>query len=49
MQSAFAPITFIDPNHASGLATSMLAYLGDVNIQEPTLLKMYDIVLPEID
>ncbi|HEY8312371.1 MAG TPA: hypothetical protein VIG47_17515 [Gemmatimonadaceae bacterium] len=49
MQSAFAPTTFADPNHASGLAISMMAYMGDVNIQEPTLLKMYAVVLPKID
>jgi hypothetical protein len=49
MQSAFTPSTFADPNHASGLAISMMSYLGDVNIQEPGLLKMYGVVLPKID
>lgn len=49
MQSAFTPSTFSDTEHASGLAISMMAYLGDVNIQEPNLLTMYDKVLPKID
>ena len=49
MQSAFAPTTFADPSRASGLAISMMAYLGDVNIQEPGLLKLYGLVLPKID
>lgn len=49
MESAFAPSTFADTKHASGLAISLMAYLGDVNIQEPNLLAMYDTVLPKID
>jgi hypothetical protein len=49
MQSAFAPSTFSDVQHASGLAIAMLSYLGDVNVQEPNLLVMYDKLLPKLD
>jgi hypothetical protein len=27
----------------------MMAYMGDVNIQEPSLLKAYDVMLPKLD
>jgi len=48
LQSVFAPSTFAGQD-ATGLARSMDAYLIDVNIQEPDLLKLYGQLLPQID
>jgi hypothetical protein len=48
LQSVLAPSTFAGPD-AIGLARSMDAYLIDVNIQEPDLLKLYAQLLPQID
>jgi hypothetical protein len=48
LQSSLAPSTFADQD-ATGLARSMEAYLIDVNIQEPDLLKLYGQLLPQID
>ena len=48
LESVFAPSTFASQD-ATGLAGSMEAYLIDVNIQEPHLLKLYAEVLPQID
>ena len=49
MQSAFTPVALADTSNTIGLALSMSAYMADVNIQEPDLLKAYAIVLPKID
>ncbi len=48
LQSVFAPSTFAAQD-ATGLASSMGAYLSDVNIQEPELLKLYEQLIPQID
>jgi hypothetical protein len=48
LQSVLAPSTFAGQD-ATGLARSMDAYLIDVNIQEPDLLKLYTQLLPQID
>jgi len=48
LQSVLAPSTFAGKD-ATGLAKSMDAYLIDVNIQEPELLKLYAQLLPQID
>jgi hypothetical protein len=48
LQSVLAPSTFAGQD-ATGLARSMDAYLIDVNIQEPDLLKLYAELLPQID
>jgi hypothetical protein len=48
LQSVNAPSTFAGQD-ATGLARSMEAYLIDVNIQEPDLLKLYARLLPQID
>jgi len=48
LQAVLAPRTFADQD-ATGLARSMDAYLIDVNIQEPDLLKLYAQLLPQID
>lgn len=48
LQSFLAPSTFASQD-ATGLARSMSAYLIDVNIQEPELLKLYAELLPRID
>jgi hypothetical protein len=49
MQSAFTPSTFADTSSTVGLTIAMMAYMGDVNIQEPGLLKAYAVVLPKLD
>jgi len=48
LQSFLAPSTFAGQD-ATGFASSMRAYLIDVNIQEPDLLKLYGQLLPQID
>jgi hypothetical protein len=48
LQSVLGPSTFAGQD-ATGLARSMDAYLIDVNIQEPDLLKLYAELLPQID
>jgi hypothetical protein len=48
LQSVVGPSTFANQD-ATGLAGSMEAYLIDVNIQEPDLLKLYAELLPQID
>ena len=48
LQSAFAPSTFANQD-PTGFVTAMLAYMTDVNIQEPVLLEAYGQVLKEID
>ena len=48
LQSVLAPSTFAGQD-ATGLARTMDAYLIDVNIQEPDLLKLYAQLLPQID
>jgi hypothetical protein len=48
LQSVLAPSTFAGQD-ATGLARSMDAYLIDVNIHEPDLLKLYAQLLPQID
>ena len=47
LQSVLGPSTFASQD-ATGLAGSMEAYLIDVNIQEPALLKLYAELLPQI-
>jgi hypothetical protein len=49
MQSAFTPTVFADTSNTVGLTIAMMAYMGDVNIQEPGLLKAYDVMLPKLD
>ena len=49
MQSAFTPTVFADTSNTVGLTIAMMAYMGDVNIQEPSLLKAYDVMLPKLD
>jgi hypothetical protein len=48
LQAVLAPSTFAGQD-ATGLARSMDAYLIDVNIHEPELLKLYAELLPQID
>jgi hypothetical protein len=48
LQSVLGPSTFASQD-ATGLARSMEAYLIDVNIQEPDLLKLYAELLPQVD
>jgi hypothetical protein len=48
LQSFLAPSTFASQDE-TGLARSMAAYLIDVNIHEPDLLKLYAELLPQID
>lgn len=48
LQSFLAPSTFASQD-VTGLARSMGAYLIDVNIHEPDLLKLYEQLLPQID
>lgn len=48
LQSVLGPSTFASED-AAGLARSMEAYLIDVNIQEPDLLKLYTELLPQVD
>lgn len=49
MQSAFTPTVFADTSNTVGLTIAMSAYMGDVNIQEPGLLKSYNVMLPKLD
>ena len=49
MANALSPATFANANNATGLAIAMSSYLGDVNIQEPGLMQLYDRVVPRID
>lgn len=49
MQSAFTPNTFADTSNTVGLTISMMAYMGDVNLQEPGLLKAYAVMVPKLD
>jgi hypothetical protein len=48
MQAAFAPTSFTtqDP---TGFVTALSVYMHDVNIEEPSLLKSYEQLLPQID
>jgi hypothetical protein len=48
LQSIFAPSTFAAQD-ATGLASSMNAYMIDVNIQEPQLLELYAELLPQVE
>lgn len=48
LQSFLAPSTFASQD-VTGLARSMGAYLIDVNIHEPDLLKLYAELLPQIE
>jgi hypothetical protein len=47
LQSAFSSSTF--GTDATGLASTILLYLGDVNSQEPALLQLYDQLLGQLD
>ena len=47
LASAFTPVS-MSTNDPKGLATAMRTYLGDVNYQEPNIIKRYDEVIPEI-
>jgi hypothetical protein len=49
MQSAFTPTVFADTSNTVGLTIAMMTYMGDVNIQEPGLLKAYKVMLPKLD
>jgi hypothetical protein len=48
LQSALAPSTF-GTQDATNLAAVIQTYLGDVNNQEPALLKLYDQLLHQLD
>jgi hypothetical protein len=48
LASAFTPAS-ISSDNQKGLATAMMLYLIDVNIQEPILLQLYDKVIPEVN
>jgi hypothetical protein len=47
--NTLTPTTFSNVSNATPLAIAMSAYLGDVNIQEPLLMRLYDHLLPRID
>ncbi len=47
LASAFTPASMSGDN-VKGLATAMMVYLGDVNVQEPLTLQLYEKVIPEI-
>jgi hypothetical protein len=49
MQNSFTPQNMANVKDASGLGLAMVLYLGDVTAQEPTLIKAYDKLLPQID
>ena len=48
LASVYSPATFSSDN-VKGLANAMETYLGDVNIQEPKILRRYDGAIPEVD
>ena len=48
LASAFTPSTFSSDN-VKGLVAAMEFYLLDVNQKEPTILQLYDKVIPETD
>lgn len=48
LASAYTPSTFSSDN-IKGLVSAMVLYLGDVNTNEPALLKRYEKVIPEVD
>jgi zona occludens toxin (predicted ATPase) len=48
LASAFTPASMSSDNQ-KGLATAMMLYLIDVNIEEPILLQLYDKVIPEVN
>jgi hypothetical protein len=47
LASAFTPLT-MSATDSKGFATSIRTYLGDVNVQEPLLIKRYDEVFPKV-
>jgi len=47
LASAYNPATMA-LNDSKGPATAMRTYLGDVNFQEPAMIKRYDEVIPQI-
>ena len=47
LASAFTPAS-LSSDDVKGLATAMVLYLGDVNVQEPSLISDYEKVIPEI-
>lgn len=47
LASAFTPASMANDN-PKGLATAMLTYLLDVNVQEPLVVSAYDKAIPEI-
>jgi Tfp pilus assembly protein PilE len=47
LASAFTPAS-LSSDDVKGLATAMVLYLGDVNVQEPALISHYEEVIPEI-
>jgi hypothetical protein len=47
LASAYSPAT-LAADDATGLATAMETYLGDVNVQEPEIISRYEKVIPEI-
>ena len=48
LASAFTPAS-MSSNNPKGLATAMVVYLADVNQLEPTILQLYDKVIPEVN
>jgi hypothetical protein len=48
LASAFTPASMSSDN-LKGLATAMVFYLRDVNIQEPAILQLYGKVIPEVN
>jgi len=48
LASTFSPVSMSSDNRKD-LATVIMFYLIDVNIQEPTILQLYDKVIPEVN
>jgi hypothetical protein len=49
LSNALAPTAFANIDNVIGLGIAMAAYFGDVNVQEPQLLQLYDLLLPKLD
>ncbi len=48
LSAAYSPTSFAGDS-PKALATAMQVYLGDVNTQEPGILKLYQQILPKVD
>lgn len=49
LANALAPTSFANVDNVFGLGFAMMGYFGDVNIQEPKLVKLYDQLIPQLD